>query len=195
MPNKVTGEFTGGKLVMEVEGLRELDEALKKDLPAATAKNCIRRALTLSTQPIIQTATELIRVKRIRPAIVAGKIKFTTGSAGKQAFAEAMSRGASRQEAGEAAHAANALAKLNGDNDTSITSGVVAVGPTRAAFYGFEYGTKSLPPKPFMRPAWDQHKAEALDIIKTELFLQIVKARERIAAKQARLIAKTKASS
>lgn len=180
------------KYIVQVDGLRELDEALKKDLPAATAKNCIRRAMILSAQPIIQTATELIRVKRIRPAIVASKIKFASGSAGKRAFAEAMQRGASRQEAGEAAHAANAMANLNGDNDTSITSGVMSVGPTRAAFYGFEFGTKYLPPKPFMRPAWDQHKHEALETIKTELMDQIEKARKRIAAKQARLIAQTK---
>jgi HK97 gp10 family phage protein len=172
---------------IEVEGLSDLEDALA-ELPKATAKNTIRRALTAAAQPIIRTASALIRVRRIKPSIIVSKIKFSTGNAGKRAFAEAMARGASRAEAGEAAHAANA----GGDDDPSITSGVASVGPTRAAFYGFEFGTIHLPPKPFMRPAWDQHQMEALNIIKTELKDQIDKAVARIARKQARLIAKIK---
>jgi len=180
------------KVLVEVEGLRELDEALRKDMPAATAKNCIRRALTNAVMPLVETASILIRVRRIQPSIAVSKIKFAKGSAGKRAFAEAMSQGATRQEAAESAHAANAAAKAAGDNDPSITSGTMSVGPTRAAFYGFEFGTVHLPPAPFMRPAWDQHKDGMLEDIKVELLEQIEKARKRIAAKQARLIGKMK---
>jgi hypothetical protein len=43
-----------------------------------------------------------------------------------------------------------------------------------------------------MRPAWDMHKREALDIIKTELKDQIEKARIRIVQKQLRILAKMK---
>jgi hypothetical protein len=181
------------KQFVTVEGLKELEEALTKDLPAATAKNTIRRALTLAAKPLVDTATTLIKVRRISEPIKVSKIKFTSGNAGKQAFAEAMSRGASREEAGEAAHAANAAANTNGDNDLSITSGVMAVGPTRQAFYGFEFGTKYIAPHPFMRPAWDQHKMELLENIKVELMDQIEKARKRAAAKAARIAAKIKA--
>jgi HK97 gp10 family phage protein len=130
-------------------------------------------------------------VRRIKPSIAVSKIKFTSGNAGKQAFAEAMARGATRQEAADAAHEANAAAKDSGEG-SDITSGVAVVGPTRAAFYGFEFGTVHLPPKPFMRPAWDHHKADALDIVASELKKQIEAAAARIARKQARLLAKTK---
>jgi HK97 gp10 family phage protein len=163
---------------VKIEGLKELQDGLK-ELPKATAKNTIRRALTAAAQPIIDTAQNLIRVKRVRPAIVVSKIKFASGSAGKRAFAEALSRGASREEAAEAAHEAN----KSGDNDPTITSGVASVGPTKRAFYGFEFGTIHQAPQPFMRPAWDQHKQEALDIVREELQNQIEKARARIAAK------------
>jgi HK97 gp10 family phage protein len=175
------------KEMFTVEGLSDLEDALK-ELPKATAKNTIRRALTAAAQPIIQTATVLCRVRRIRPSIVVTKIKFTSGDAGKRAFAEAMAGGASRQEAGEAAHAANIAAESGGD-DPSITSGVASVGPTRRAFYGFEFGTIHQAPQPFMRPAWDQHKRDALDLVKTELKTQIDKAVARIAKKQAKLLA------
>ncbi len=185
--------MASAKQFIQVEGLKELEEALMKDLTAATAKNTIRRALTLAAKPLVDTATMLIKVRRISEPIRVSKIKFTTGSAGKRAFAEAMSGGASRKEAGEAAHAANALANANGDNDLSITSGVMSVGPTRQAFYGFEFGTKYIAPHPFMRPAWDQHKHDLLENIKVELLDQIEKARKRGAAKAARIAAKIKA--
>jgi HK97 gp10 family phage protein len=172
---------------MTVEGLSDLEAALK-DLPKATAKNCIRRSLVAAAQPIVDEATQLIRVRRIQPSIAVSKIKFTAGNVGKQAFAEAMARGATREEAGQAAHAANAAT----DDDPNITSGVAQVGPTRAAFYGFEFGTIHQAPKPFMRPAWDNHKLEALELIKTELKNQIEKARIRIVQKQLRILAKMK---
>lgn len=171
---------------VKVEGLVELQAALK-ELPKATGKNTIRRALTAACQPIIETATSLTRVKRVSPAVVMSKIKFTSGGAGKRAFAAAMARGATRQEAGEAAHEANAAAKESGGDDATVTSGVTAVGPTKAAFYGFEYGTVKQAPQPFMRPAWDQHKEEAVEIFRDELKMQIEKAAARLAKKAAKI--------
>lgn len=176
------------KEVVSVEGLSELEDALK-ELPKATAKNTIRRALIAAAKPIQDEATTRIRVRRVRPQIATAKIKFSSGDAGKRAFAEAMARGATRLEAGEAAHEANAAASGEGSD---ITSGVTAVGPTKRAFYGFEFGTIHLSPQPFMRPAWDMHKMQALDIIKTELKDQIEKARIRIVQKQLRILAKMK---
>lgn len=173
------------KKSFQVEGLKDLEAALQ-ELPKATGKNAIRRALTAAAQPIVQTATVLIKVRRIRPAIVVSRIKFASGAAGKMAFAEAMKAGATRAEAGEIAHAANIEA---GGEGTEVTSGVATIGPTRRAFYGFEFGTKHIAPKPFMRPAWDAHKAQALTIMRSELKDQIEKARIRIVKKQLRLLA------
>ena len=174
------------KETFQVEGLKELEDALK-ELPKATAKNTIRRALLAASKPIIDEATAKIRVRRVTPQIVGSKVKFSSGDAGKRAFAEALSRGASRAEAGEAAHEANAA---EGGEGNDITSGVMSVGPTKRAFYGFEFGTIHQAPQPFMRPAWDGHKMQAVEIIKEELKAQIEKARVRIVMKQLRLLAK-----
>lgn len=168
-----------------IEGLSDLEDALK-ELPKATGKNCIRRALIAAAIPIENEATNLIRVRRVKPQIATAKIKFSSGDAGKRAFAEVMASGGTRLEAGQAAHEANAAAA---GEEGDITSGVTAVGPTRRAFYGFEFGTIHQAPAPFMRPAWDNNKFNALDIIISELKDQIEKARIRIIKKQLRLLA------
>lgn len=171
---------------MRVEGLSDLEKALT-ELPKATGKNVIRRALLAAAQPISDEAIRRIRVKRVEPKIGITPIKFTSGSAGKRAFAEAMARGATRQEASDAAHVANARESGEAAN---TTSGVTSIGPTQRAFYGFEFGTVKQAPQPFMRPAWDLHKMQALETIKTALAEEIEKARIRIVQKQLRLLAK-----
>jgi HK97 gp10 family phage protein len=53
-----------------------------------------------------------------------------------------------------------------------------------------EFGTVTNRPQPFLRPAWQEHKHEALESIKDVLAEEIEKARARIARKTARLAAK-----
>ncbi len=166
---------------VHVEGLKELEAALK-ELPKATGKNVIRRALNKAVQPMADEAEAKIRVKRVQDPIAVSKIKFSGGEAGKRAFAEALASGATRQEAGQAARAANA----ESDDDPKITSGVLIMGPTKRAFYGFEYGTVRQAPQPFMRPAWDDNKDGAVDIIAEQLKIEIDKAVARIAKKALR---------
>jgi len=177
------------KQEVRIEGLSDLEAALK-DLPKATGKNTIRRAMTAAAQPIIDQAADLINVHRVPVTVVGSKIKFTSGGAGKQAFAAAMARGATREEAGQAAHQANSEAAESGGGDT--TSGVMVVGPTKRAFYDFEFGTVKQAPQPFMRPAWDNNKRNALDILVERLKVEIEKARQRIVKKQQALLSKMK---
>jgi HK97 gp10 family phage protein len=54
-----------------------------------------------------------------------------------------------------------------------------------------EFGTVDHGPKPFMRPAWDGNKLKALGTIKDILAAEIEKARQRLARKAAKLLAKT----
>lgn len=63
----------------------------------------------------------------------------------------------------------------------SMTRGIVA-----------EFGSVQQVPHPFMRPAWDANKRIAFLTIKTILADEIEKARQRLARKAARLLAKTK---
>ncbi|MFN8996384.1 MAG: HK97-gp10 family putative phage morphogenesis protein [Pseudomonadota bacterium] len=53
-----------------------------------------------------------------------------------------------------------------------------------------EFGTRHHGPQPFMRPAWDAGKDELLEGLAEDLANEIEKAAQRIARKQARLIAK-----
>jgi HK97 gp10 family phage protein len=52
-----------------------------------------------------------------------------------------------------------------------------------------EFGTFQESPRPFMRPAWDGNKDNALEIIRKELGVEIEKARQRAAKKAERLAA------
>lgn len=54
-----------------------------------------------------------------------------------------------------------------------------------------EFGSVNQTAKPFMRPAWDANKRTAFKTIKEILEVEIEKARQRIARKTARLLAKT----
>jgi HK97 gp10 family phage protein len=179
------------KEIFTIEGLSDLEDALK-ELPKATGKNTIRRAMTAAAQPIIDQAADLINVHRVPVTVVGSKIKFTSGNAGKQAFAAALARGASREEAGQAAHQANAAAADSGDTGEVTTSGTMVVGPTKRAFYDFEFGTVRQAPQPFMRPAWDNNKRNTLDILVDRLKVEIEKARQRIIKKQQALLSKMK---
>lgn len=53
-----------------------------------------------------------------------------------------------------------------------------------------EFGSVKQTPKPFMRPAWDAEKKDAVLSIKDILWTEIKKAADRIARKTARLAAK-----
>lgn len=173
---------------VKVEGLKELEAALK-ELPKATGRNVIRRALTTAALPVAELARANAPFKEgvLRRSIIVSKIRFSKGEAGKAAFAAAMKRGASRAEAAQAAHEANA----EGGNDEDITSGLAEIGPTTEAFYAHfvEFGTAHSVAKPFMRPAFEGNKATAVQVIQAALKEEIAKAVERLAKKQAKLIA------
>lgn len=173
---------------LRVEGLKDLEAALK-ELPKATGRNVIRRALTTAAQPIAQTAASNAprgATGVLSRSIKVSKIRFSKGEAGKAAYAAAMKRGASRAEAAQAAHEANA------ENAEDVTSGIAEIGPTTEAFYAHfvEFGTAHSTAKPFMRPAYESNKMNALQIMQDALKDEIAKAVARIAKKQARAIAK-----
>lgn len=181
---------------MKVEGFKELEAALK-ELPKATGRNVIRRALISAAQPIVEMARANAPAQpgsgALKRSILVTKVKFSRGEAGKAAFAEALRQGKTRAEAREALIEANTAAA--GDDDT--TSGIAIIGVDyRVAFYAHmvEFGTVHSSPKPFLRPAWEAGKMQALSTIQTEVKNEIDKAVARIAKKQARAIAQAKAA-
>lgn len=171
---------------VKVEGLKELEEALK-ELPKATGKNVIKRALTNAAKPFVEQAKAMapVRLGYLKRSITTSKVVMTSGSAGKKAFAEALAKGASRREAGAAAHAANAEASGN------VTSGLIVIGPGRHPQALFqEFGTAHHAPHPYMRPTWEENKMPAIETIREELWSEIKKAADRLAKKALRNVVK-----
>lgn len=91
-----------------------------------------------------------------------------------------------------------AAPKHTGEGAASIAASVtdvpgqlvtVAVGPDRDHFYMafIEWGTARQPARPFMRPAWDRNKEQALVTFNDELITAVERAAERRARRLARL--------
>lgn len=182
---------------MKIEGFKELEAALK-ELPKATSRNCIRRALITAAKPIVDAAIAKAPARPgsgvLKRSILVTKVRFTKGEAGKAAFAKALREGKTRSEAREALLEANSAASASGDD---ITSGIAIIGVDYThAFYAHfvEFGTSHSAPKPFLRPAWESGKVAAAQAIHDVLKDEIEKAVVRIAKKQARTIAAASAA-
>lgn len=166
----------------QIEGLRELDRALG-DLPKATARSVLHRILRKAGAPVAAAAARLAPDDPATSApdlhtsiAVSTKLK---NPAGKSEYAAVMRSGGTRAEAGAAMRAARTGSKSFAE---------VYVGPGKGGAHGVlqEFGTAHHDAQPFMRPAWDGHKDEALDIIATDLGGEIMKAAQRLAKKAAR---------
>lgn len=66
-----------------------------------------------------------------------------------------------------------------GDDETSISEVAIAVGPSKAGFYGIfqEFGTVHHGAQPFARPAFDQNVQKSLNILSAFLWAAINKRR------------------
>lgn len=170
---------------MKVEGLREFDAALG-ELSKAAAKRTLMRVLLKAGEPIAERARQLAPddprtdAPDLHTSItVSAKLKNPVGA---KEFAAVMKAGGSKAEAGRAMSAARREAPGG-------SLAMVFVGPEARQGHGVlqEFGTKHHGPQPFMRPAWDEKKSEALDVIKNTLGAEIMKTAKRVAARAARL--------
>jgi HK97 gp10 family phage protein len=146
--------------VVKVEGLRELDKALK-ELPQATGKAALRRVLKKAGEPIAQQAEAAAPVLtgQLRASIGVGtKLTKRQGSLHRKMFR---------------------------DDKAAVEIFVGAGGLAQAHLR--EFGGDDAAPQPFMRPAWDANKMAALKTVKTELWTEIKKSAARLARKAARL--------
>jgi HK97 gp10 family phage protein len=170
---------------IKIEGLRELQAALK-ELPKATQTNVLKRALIAAAEPLVEAAKSFapIREGRLQDHIVASAraINIT----GKAEFAAAMAAGLGKGMAVKALRAAR-----RGGPGSKYE---IYIGPTRDIFYSHfqEFGTVNHAAHPYMRPAWDGHKEEAIMTIRQHIEAEIARAAKRMAAKAARQIAKAR---
>lgn len=159
--------------VIATSGFKELDKALG-ELPKATAKNVLRRTLVKAGEPIAEEARRLVPVDQgtLRDSIkVSARLKNKVGSA---EFAAAMRAGLGK----DAARSALRTARRNAGGGSFAE---MYVGPASVPqAHMTEFGTVRTQAQPYMRPAWDGQKMEALDIIKAELGNQIIMAAKRL---------------
>lgn len=154
------------RTTVKVEGLRELDRALG-ELPKALAKGTLRRVLREAAAPMAETAKRLAPNDPLTPPIDL-QTSITVSS---------------RQKSGR-----QLKRTREGDATVMMYMGPGPGGYPQAIFQ--EFGTHHHAAQPYMRPAWDGHKMEALNIIATTLGSEITKTAERLARRNARLARK-----
>lgn len=175
------------KVTVKVDGLRELDAALG-ELSKASARSVLHRVLRRAAEPIAEKARQLAPddpatgAPDLRTSIaVSSKLRNPVG---KAEFAAVMRAGGSKAEARAA------LREARRAGSTSFAE--MHVGPSQGGGHGVlqEFGTVHHAAQPFMRPAWEAHKEQALDIIKRDLGDEIDKAAKRAAKRAAAKAAK-----
>ena len=149
--------------LIRIDGLKELDEALSQ-LPKATAKSVLRRTAIRALAPVIADA-------RARVPVDEGDLK---------ASLKVSTKLSKRQQR------INAKSVAEGKSSVQLYAGAAALPHAHLV----EFGTSTMAPQPFMRPAWDSKKGEVLELVRTELADEITKAAARAARKAARLAAK-----
>lgn len=167
------------KTTVKVQGLKELDKALG-EFTKATARNIALRALMAAGEPMAEAAREKApeRFGDLKRSIKVTK-KKPIGHASKAAFAEVMKAGGTRAQAGAAQRA------YNRENPGAFAE--VFVGPAQLAqAWPQEIGTVNHPPHPYMRPAFEETKEEALSILVSEMGAEISRAAERARRKALR---------
>lgn len=165
--------------IVRVQGFSELDHALGA-LPKSTAKTVLRRTAIKAAEPI-RAAAEANAPRdtgELASHIVTStKVKNTVGNA---EYSMAMRLGMGKS----VARAALIDARRN---DPGKSFFQLYIGPTKAKTKKDaikrivqEFGSVNQPGQPYMRPAWDAHKSDALAIIKAELGKEIIAAAKRL---------------
>lgn len=175
------------RMSITATGFKELDSALAQ-LPKAAAKRTLQRTLIKAGQPIADEATALAPRDT---GELAGSLAISTriaNNAGKAEFAAVMRSGGTSGEARQAMIGARRASA--GESSFAMAF----VGPAKPKLKGraakaaaikrivMEFGSakRGISPRPYMRPAWDSRKGEALDIIKRELGNEIIATARRL---------------
>lgn len=146
---------------VKVEGLRELERNLR-DLPKTVAKNALKRVLIKRAQPMAATMKALAPDDPRTPE--------STDLHGSIGVGTKLSKRQAR------------LHRKETKDDKQFAEVFVGAGPKPHAHL-LEFGTRYMSARPYVRPAWDEHKDAILDGIKDDLASEIDKAAKRMAAR------------
>jgi HK97 gp10 family phage protein len=171
---------------LKIEGLAELDAALG-GFSKATARGTLYRVLGKAAKPVDQAWRDKAPVlkgglKR------SGAVKKATADVGDAAYAASMR---AADTAGDKAAAVGAMRDALRATAGERAFAEVVIGPGRhPKAVQQEFGNVNHPPQPFLRPAWDETKDQALGIIAGELGDEIARTAARVAKKRAAKTAK-----
>lgn len=149
------------RITVSTSGFKELEQALSA-LPRATAKNTAKRTLLKAAEPITHTA------ERLAPDDI------KTGPPDIHSSIKATVRPKSRKTVW--VDVAPFAPLERNPNTGKVTGRYFAAG-------AIERGVGDMPAKPFMRPAWESEKDNALATIKSMLSVEVTKAFARLAKK------------
>jgi HK97 gp10 family phage protein len=149
------------RVTVKTTGFAELSQALQI-LSRGTAKNTAKRALLQAAEPMAQLA------ERLAPD------DLKTGPGDLHSSIRATARPKSRRTVWVD------VAPFQPIEKTETTGRLTG---RRVAAAGFEKGTNRTPMHPFMRPAFEAEKGNALQTIKSFLRIEIVKSLARLRKK------------
>lgn len=129
---------------------------------------------------------ELEHALRQLPQAVAGQVLMAAlRKAGKPMEADAQQTAPRSKNPGKNGHMADSISlrKLKDANSVADVEASLWLGPDPNHWYGGfqEFGTRFQTARPFMRPAFDRHKDEAIDLLGKELWKGIARAAKRLA--------------
>lgn len=149
------------QVTVRLEGFRELERALN-ELPKSTGRAVLRRVAKGALQPMADRAKGLAPVDdgQLSESIM---------------VSERRTRRVAR------------INRFDKNTGLEMAMGPVSGGGVLNYATFAEFGTNDTRARPFMRPAWDSGKDDALDYIKASLGNKIERAAKRLAKKNARL--------
>lgn len=154
---------------IRITGAREM-EAVLRQLPAAIAKQALTRALRRAAEPILDEARALAPVGQESK----GRVRLRTTKRGKVSVSN-------YGKLKPSLRIANVPARQTPHSATVV----VTVGK---AFWGLfvEFGTRFMSAQPFLRPAFEAKKTDALNRLGKALGEEIEKAAKKLAGPYAK---------
>lgn len=160
---------------VKVSGFKELDKVLGQ-LPKATGKKTLERVLLRSAAPMQETAEGLAARRDPGASVRTFKVKGGAKKVRRVGTLEHLTQIGTRLTKNQAR-----MKRKEGKDFAEVY-----VGTRDKIGLLIEEGTKDAAPQPFMRPAWDQHKQEALTSIQQDMGEEIMATAARAARRGAR---------
>jgi HK97 gp10 family phage protein len=167
-----------GAVGFHLAGLEEFDRALA-ELPKAVGKQVLRRASTKVLTPVRDTARQMAP----RSGEVGGK--------GEQLAQTIHVRAKLKRSQMQGRVAAGHVETFVGATAPHAHLVEFGTGPRWQETTGRFTG--QMPPRPFMRTAWDQHRGQMLTLLPKLLWEEVYKAARRVRRQSERLVGRLKA--